>query len=700
MMGVSPLPVAVVVALIILLCDVVSDVARHHSPASHSLLTLLKSHTAQPHITHNTPSSSPHTTPPTVSTWTLCPLPHTTQLMDDYERAYHPSTSSPPPPTSPSADDDERLSRARFRAPPAMAALGSSSIRSSFPELLLSEAGSDAALLRLSVYELRFDAGSGQWWLLCIVDRVYGLERGVEHMGEAYEQNLTMWGYYTSTLHGVSANLRSWQERGVTFYCLDEVSGARVAAEMDIADHWLALSCPFPLFPLQPPATSSSSAPHPALQLHLLHPYFRRGGVEAVLQHREEGTLHLLADPAFSSSVNVLPPTPTVSIALSVCHRRQVLVAVSHCAQVLYGDEFMQQLLPFMAHHAYSGVERFHVYDRHGVYYPLLLPYIRSGLVEYEVAPARSASLVQAGRVYVDQALFLEKCRWSNAGTSEWATNVDYDEWLAFPPSSFIAKQPSSCFTLQRSPSVDASNPYAEQHHTLAAIDRTRPAQDYAAYYSASAVTLRRQVQARPSLASPSSTCSSMLLTYLRTLTDRSLYQHVAELQLPVQLNASDPRPLLVPPATLQAQSMAHVDDELPAVYSWWVPLRFHIMVSTSSDDDEAAESTAEEQRQRSWETLLQQAEQGNDTAIALTGMRDAPRWRSPQPPGASSAAADAEPSPSSPSSPPPSPNPRAQVMTEKFRYSLPEAQDYYLSWKWCAHTHHTTHLHAHADAH
>ena len=674
--------------LTLALCSVPWDGLLHNSPAAHTpSLTQLPSH-----------SSSPSGQSSTVSAWRLCPLAHTLQVMAEYELAYHPqpsfaSDSAQAPSAGFESEDAEELSRARFRVPPSMDRLKTNSIRPSFPSAWLSEASSDLPTFKLSVYELRFDAGSGQWWLLTVVDRVYGREGGAEKQGEVMEQDYTGWGFYSSLVHGVSSTLRRWEELGHRFHCQDDWSGARVVADMELSDHWMALSCPFPLFPHSPPtssassSSSSSSSPQPALSLHLLHPLMRGGRIEVLLQHKEQGTLELLSDPAFelSPSAAALPSTaPLVSVELGVCHRREVVVSVSHCSPVLWSSVYLHQLLAFIAHHAYSGMERFHVYDRHGVYYPLLLPYIASGLVEYEVAPLRGIGATTESQRYNDQVLYLEKCRWHNSGTAGWSSNLDIDEWLAFPNTSFIRERPASCFTLH-SPPLDTSNPYADQHTTLVHLDRTRPTHALEHYYSQQALTLRQQVQARQAAAQLCS-CSSMLLTYLTTVSDRSLYHYSADLQVPVQLDPADPRPLMVPPSRLQDVDQSGAEAEVEArrpfrvgefegAYSWWVAIRFLLMATGEGDpasrDNQPPPPMPEHTR---WLTLLEQATQGNSTAIELTGMREAARWRSssslPLP-------TSVPPSSSSPL------DPHSGLMTERWFASTSIGHKFLESWKW-----------------
>lgn len=108
------------------------------------------------------------------------------------------------------------------------------------------------------------------------------------------------------------------------------------------------------------------------------------------------------------------------------------VVALSHCGAPVLNDAPLDQIAPFIEHHAALGVGRFYVFDRYGRLQKVLQRYIDDGVVDYTPFPAPSVAIEKIWPLW-DQTLLLELCRWRARGSSEWLTNVDLDEWIDAP---------------------------------------------------------------------------------------------------------------------------------------------------------------------------------------------------------------------------------------------------------------------------
>ena len=169
-------------------------------------------------------------------------------------------------------------------------------------------------------------------------------------------------------------------------------------------------------------------AMEPSIRLRLSHPWFfdPLNSTEVALLQSGNGTV----------------ATQNGSLRVGVCRRSDQRVKISHCSMSNDGDAYRYQMLHFIHHHAYLGIERFYGMDETGSLQSVLQPYIDSGLVDYQyffpISPATVKSNYLRG-----QQLMMETCRYNARASSEWITNL---EWIRIPATSWL--QPTAALSL------------------------------------------------------------------------------------------------------------------------------------------------------------------------------------------------------------------------------------------------------------
>jgi hypothetical protein len=262
---------------------------------------------------------------------------------------------------------------------------------------------SDSPRVRLTVYETRLDSDTGRWHVLFVLDRVmrdghlhpYNNTRdddfGYSHMttGNVHQWLLnTTRGAFDDTSLGFRCSY--WGETGVH-------PELEVAGDWIWTDSWYRLSCPWPQHPYPP---------------HTEHGF-------TLTVHLKESSLPL--------EICSEPELPPVEVAL--------------CGSILLDTAFLEQIVPHIEYHRSIGIGRFYVFDRTGLYYDILEPFILARVVLYYVFPLRDWSLETPGRRYVDQYQAVEKCRYLATGKAQWIISVDMDEWIVLhPPYTTIAE--------------------------------------------------------------------------------------------------------------------------------------------------------------------------------------------------------------------------------------------------------------------
>ena len=248
--------------------------------------------------------------------------------------------------------------------------------------------------LHLTVYETSLDKEAGVWKFLFVLDVVEAT--GSRRMNN--DTTIDEFGYYHSWQFNVSKTLK--QITNDDLFELSMVNDHRlVKCDHFYTDSFFELLCPVLNYPRQPPKEIGFSLRHA-----------------------------LFASPG--------------ELRVDMCRKEQTIVSLTHCGAILLNDKYKDQIVRYLHHYMYYGVELFHVFDRNQFYRSILQPYIDLGVVQYHVIPQRHPSLFNdTKRVYNDQLTVFEKCKYMTRGVSEWIVMTDYDEWLTIPDISWIHKR-------------------------------------------------------------------------------------------------------------------------------------------------------------------------------------------------------------------------------------------------------------------
>ena len=117
---------------------------------------------------------------------------------------------------------------------------------------------------------------------------------------------------------------------------------------------------------------------------------------------------------------------------------------------------YQHQLLHYIHHHVFLGVERFYVFDAYGLYESLLQRYINSGLVIYVIMPPVYSQQSMEANEHHLQIQVLHICKWlARLSRVEWLLNLDYDEWLVVPSKhAFLQYRQPNCLQFDRNQST------------------------------------------------------------------------------------------------------------------------------------------------------------------------------------------------------------------------------------------------------
>ena len=136
-----------------------------------------------------------------------------------------------------------------------------------------------------------------------------------------------------------------------------------------------------------------------------------------------------------AAGTDVPPLSMRVPIQSSLSRRVQFAL----CVRTLTDPLALHALPDFLQHHAFMGVEVFHVYDRYAqpAVRALLQPYMQSGLVELHDAPEHTYAY-QRGKpsdfsTFSHQAHAQEMCRYRTVQSARYIAMWDTDEYLYFP---------------------------------------------------------------------------------------------------------------------------------------------------------------------------------------------------------------------------------------------------------------------------
>ena len=338
---------------------------------------------------------------PAEATATLsgAPLPQSSPPTD----ITHPSAASPSAAQSPvesvspiSLVSDERVWSHRLCAP----------LSPTFPHVHIRV---NTRLVALYVFATVWDDTAQEWRLLAHIQPLEG-----EHMEASRHATAESEGLMAALVaDGAMQCIERDTQGGLT--------GRRSRAAFEM-EHWsMAIRCTF----AQKPRDASS------IRLHLTHPLF----IEPLQA----------ADVARVQSGNSSVVTQHSPLVVDVCRHSDRPVKISHCSMPNDGDTYRYQLLHYIHHHTYLGIERFYVMDETGRLQSVLQPYIDSGLVDYQYFFPLTPQLAKAD-FFWDQQLLMETCRYKARASSEWITNLDLDEWVSIPASSWL--EPAAALSL------------------------------------------------------------------------------------------------------------------------------------------------------------------------------------------------------------------------------------------------------------
>lgn len=150
---------------------------------------------------------------------------------------------------------------------------------------------------------------------------------------------------------------------------------------------------------------------------------------------------HMDVTYGLASAAADLPPL-RMRVPIESALSRRVQFAL--CVRTLTDPLALHALPDFLQHHAFMGVELFHVYDRYAqpAVRALLQPYMESGLVELHDAPEHTYAY-QRGRPtdlssFSHQAHAQEMCRYRSVQSARYVAMWDTDEYLYFPRAANV----------------------------------------------------------------------------------------------------------------------------------------------------------------------------------------------------------------------------------------------------------------------
>ena len=267
------------------------------------------------------------------------------------------------------------------------------------------------ALLSLRVFAIHWDESAQEWRLL-------------SHMQALEGEQMEARKVHAESADGIMAALVA----NGAMQCAElDVDGHVVGGQYRVAysmDKWtMTVRCTF--------ARRPSPQQQPSIRLRLSHPWFidPLNSTEVALLQSGNGTI----------------VTHNGSLIADICRRSDRPVKIAHCSMSNDGDAYRYQMLHFIHHHAYLGIERFYVMDETGRLQSVLQPYIDSGLVDYQYFFPISPAIVKFNYLWAQQ-LMMETCRYNARASSEWITNLDVDEWIRIPASSWL--QPAAALPL------------------------------------------------------------------------------------------------------------------------------------------------------------------------------------------------------------------------------------------------------------
>ena len=201
--------------------------------------------------------------------------------------------------------------------------------------------------------------------------------------------------------------------------CSDGAAGhMETRAEVEVSWHWMKLHCPFARHPTPPQqlldwAHAATNGYRVSTTLTFTHPLFvtanssseiRRALEQRTDQLRVEAQRQNISMTdarvdwfevdANSTAAGSAEGNQEGKLRVPMCMGCVPSVSVSFCSAPLLNGAMRTDVRSHIAYHVALGVERFHLYDRFGLYEAVLNDYIAAGIVDYRRLPLPHKSVL------------------------------------------------------------------------------------------------------------------------------------------------------------------------------------------------------------------------------------------------------------------------------------------------------------------